>query len=186
MNCFFITYNGEDIVDVTKVLIPNYDGDPYGDTVPFTVQSNQSIILFDDAPGDIRVLEDEARCIDTRLGNAEATTAAMAALDAAREVLGNDPHQGGCKAFYTTNDFGALGYKCDMKGVHCVIMCDGGDFAPMLNTAYENYTLMCDFREAMMRRGYQCARITHFAFSVQPRDKTADERIAELKEQDRE
>ena len=39
------TYIGEDIVeDETVEVNDNYDGDPYGDTVPFTVHSNQVLI----------------------------------------------------------------------------------------------------------------------------------------------
>lgn len=38
------SYEGETLVNSEVVDLPdNYDGDPYGDTVPFTVASNQTI-----------------------------------------------------------------------------------------------------------------------------------------------
>jgi hypothetical protein len=41
-----ITYVGEKMVDVESVNLRfHYDGDPYGDTVPFVVHSNQCLIL---------------------------------------------------------------------------------------------------------------------------------------------
>jgi hypothetical protein len=40
-----ITYFGERVVNIKKVYIPvEYDGNPYGDTVPFSVGSNQRLI----------------------------------------------------------------------------------------------------------------------------------------------
>ena len=38
------SYEGETLVNSEVVELPdNYDGDPYGDTVPFSVGSNQTI-----------------------------------------------------------------------------------------------------------------------------------------------
>tara|TARA_R110000765_G_scaffold132053_1_gene230536 strand:+ start:72 stop:236 length:165 start_codon:yes stop_codon:yes gene_type:complete len=53
MNYYLITYSeGEDATEVRTIerelYIENYDGDPYGDTVPICVGSNQSIIEVED------------------------------------------------------------------------------------------------------------------------------------------
>jgi hypothetical protein len=43
------TYENEKIVEIEVVEIPdNYDGDPYGETVPFSVGSNQTIVTISD------------------------------------------------------------------------------------------------------------------------------------------
>lgn len=41
------TYEGEILTEVKEVELPeNYDGNPYGDTVPFTVGSNQTLTII--------------------------------------------------------------------------------------------------------------------------------------------
>ena len=48
MIAYLITYWGEDIHQIDTINVDdNYDGDPYGDHVPFTVGSNQTIIVRD-------------------------------------------------------------------------------------------------------------------------------------------
>ena len=42
------TYLGEKLVAVKPIELPGYDGDPYGDTVPFCVASNQAIVIDPD------------------------------------------------------------------------------------------------------------------------------------------
>ena len=43
------TYENEKIVEIEVVEIPDdYDGNPYGDTVPFSVGSNQTIVTIND------------------------------------------------------------------------------------------------------------------------------------------
>lgn len=43
------TYQDEKIVEIEVVELPdNYDGNPYGDTVPFSVGSNQTIVTISD------------------------------------------------------------------------------------------------------------------------------------------
>lgn len=43
------TYCGETLVDTELVNLPgDYDGDPYGDTVPFSVGSNQELVVIDE------------------------------------------------------------------------------------------------------------------------------------------
>ena len=172
MLCYLVTYMNEEIYDVTEVQLPGYDGDPYGDTVPFTVGSNQTIITDEEADGEIRGEADEARCLDTRMSDAPATTAAMVALTAATEVLEEKPYTGGCKAFWTSQEFKELGWQKNhalYKGVHCVILCDGGDFAPLLNVAYEDYENLNKFHSALRKRGYVVRRLTHFAYGLIPK-----------------
>jgi len=44
MKAILITYMREEVVDTEVVELPdNYDGNPYGDTVPFCVGSNQEL-----------------------------------------------------------------------------------------------------------------------------------------------
>lgn len=46
MKAMLITYSGEELLEKRVVELPDdYDGDPYGDTVPFTVGSNQTLII---------------------------------------------------------------------------------------------------------------------------------------------
>lgn len=41
------SYNGEKVINIEVVELPDdYDGNPYGDEVPFSVGSNQTIIPF--------------------------------------------------------------------------------------------------------------------------------------------
>jgi len=43
------TYQDEKIVEIEVVEIPDdYDGNPYGDKVPFSVGSNQTIVTIND------------------------------------------------------------------------------------------------------------------------------------------
>ena len=49
MKALLKTYSLDILTEVTKVTLPeNYDGDPYGDTVPFSVGSNQTLEVIDD------------------------------------------------------------------------------------------------------------------------------------------
>ena len=49
MKAILKTYTLETLTDTETVELPeNYDGDPYGDTVPFAVGSNQSIEVIED------------------------------------------------------------------------------------------------------------------------------------------
>jgi len=49
MKAYLVTYLVEQIVDVHLVEISDeYDGDCYGDSVPFSVGSNQSIVTKED------------------------------------------------------------------------------------------------------------------------------------------
>jgi hypothetical protein len=46
MKAWLKTYNLDTLVCVKEIELPdNYDGDPYGDTVPFCVGSNQEIVI---------------------------------------------------------------------------------------------------------------------------------------------
>lgn len=43
------SYENGKVVQIEVVEIPDdYDGDPYGDTVPFSVGSNQTIVTISD------------------------------------------------------------------------------------------------------------------------------------------
>lgn len=44
MKALLKTYTLDTVTEVEEIELPeNYDGDPYGDTVPFSVGSNQTI-----------------------------------------------------------------------------------------------------------------------------------------------
>tara|TARA_R100000654_G_scaffold72612_1_gene104589 strand:+ start:647 stop:796 length:150 start_codon:yes stop_codon:yes gene_type:complete len=49
MKALLKTYKLDTLTDTETIDLPNnYDGDPYGDTVPFSVGSNQSIEVIED------------------------------------------------------------------------------------------------------------------------------------------
>jgi len=170
-NYLLLTYAGEELVRSDRIVLKDYDGEPYGDTVPFTVHSNQTIVPEPEINGDLYFKIDELESLNTALATPEATTAAMAALDAAIEAYGEKPYCGGCKAFHTVQWFkdewaGWPATCMPTDDMVMIIMCDGGDFAPMLNVAYENYHLMNKFKEAMVKRGYVINRLNHFSYGV--------------------
>ena len=48
MKALLKTYTLDTLTETEEVELPeNYDGDPYGDTVPFCVGSNQSLEVLD-------------------------------------------------------------------------------------------------------------------------------------------
>lgn len=49
MNAFIVTYLGEELVGARSITLPaDYNGDPYGDQVPYVLGSNQGIVLEGD------------------------------------------------------------------------------------------------------------------------------------------
>jgi hypothetical protein len=49
MKALLKTYTLDTLTDTETVELPaNYDGNPYGDTVPFSVGSNQSLEVIED------------------------------------------------------------------------------------------------------------------------------------------
>jgi hypothetical protein len=49
MKAQLITYTDEKITEIREIEIADdYDGDPYGDKVPFVVGSNQTIVPVED------------------------------------------------------------------------------------------------------------------------------------------
>lgn len=49
MNAWLVTYRADTETDRVRVELPeHYDGNPYGDTVPFCVGSNQSLVVMDE------------------------------------------------------------------------------------------------------------------------------------------
>lgn len=75
----------------------------------------------------------------------------QAVLDAATEALGEPPSTGGCVTFFTPEEWKARNevYGCNSRLIICH---DGGDFAPLINLDYEQYTLHDKFDEALKRR----------------------------------
>lgn len=58
MRAELITYGGEEVLSVTEIELPdNYNGEQYGDTVPFVVHSNQSIRIIENSVGHCKKLE---------------------------------------------------------------------------------------------------------------------------------
>lgn len=173
-----VTWSGEDVVEAMPVRIPNYDGDPYGDRVPFVVHSNQSIIPLQDpeySTHESRKAVNRYLCskdLDCTMPRPEQTTAALAVLSAATEVHGEPPYTGGCKAFYSPEAFRENGIHKFLPSAPLphdaliYIMCDGGDFAPLLNVAYEQFDMMNSFTRELKKRGYVIERINHIAYAV--------------------
>ena len=51
MQAYLKTYHADTLVDAELVDLPeDYDGNPYGDTVPFSVGSNQELVVIDEEP----------------------------------------------------------------------------------------------------------------------------------------
>jgi hypothetical protein len=49
MKALLKTYSLDTLMEVEEVTLPeNYNGDPYGDTVPFSVGSNQTLEVVGD------------------------------------------------------------------------------------------------------------------------------------------
>ncbi len=59
--------------------------------------------------------------------------------DAAKQVLGEDPHTGGCQTFYSPEQWKARGEQYGVES-KLILVHDGGDFAPLLNLDYGEYT----------------------------------------------
>ena len=146
------------VFERTVVEIPGYDGDPYGDTVPFAVGSNQTIEEFDEGNPHHALVDgrlSEAYCLRTELWDAKANTAALAALEAATTVLGEAPYTGGCPAFWTPEGFNDLGWENSCpSGYDLVLMFDGGEFADLLNLLHEQPKQMNELHTEMTSRGY--------------------------------
>jgi hypothetical protein len=166
------TYELDTLTNMEAIWLPGYDGDPYGDTVPFAVGSNQSIVEFDQDNPAHRALVDEMdnlKCIDTDLGDPRANTAAKAALDTAREIYREDPECGGCKAFWPVKEYTELGWV-DRRAIPndalMVIMFDGCDFASLLNPAYEQNEMLNRFYSGMLSRGFDLRPLNHFSAAV--------------------
>ena len=73
-----------------------------------------------------------------------------------KRIVGKNASGGGCKAFYTPQQWEDKGlshilYGCDSALVVCH---DGGDLAPYFNDAYEQYHLIDKMVKALEEIGY--------------------------------
>lgn len=64
--------------------------------------------------------------------------------DAATHVLGRKPDTGGCRPFYTPEEWRARNEKYGTTS-ELVIVHDGGDYAPLMNLDYMAYDLFDAF-----------------------------------------
>ena len=68
--------------------------------------------------------------------------------EAARSTLGREPYGGGCRTFYTPAQWARRGEEYGTNS-RLVIVHDGGDFADLLNPAYESHALREAFHERL-------------------------------------
>lgn len=72
----------------------------------------------------------------------------------------NRLHTGGCRAFYSPQEW--LARREAHPGPHAVLIVvhDGGDLAPIFNWAYEDYALLNEMRSTLERQGFYCEAVT--------------------------
>jgi len=94
----------------------------------------------------------------------QAREVAEAIVACAREHLGDDPHTGGCKAFYDPKN-----WKYDFSN-NAVLMVahDGGDFAPFFNWDYESYDLIESLSAYLEPLGYYAEQCTTWYSGIYP------------------
>lgn len=59
---------------------------------------------------------------------------------------------GGCKAFYSPSEWRARGEYYGLSS-HLIVVHDGGDFAPMFNPNYLQYSAHAEMQEALSKVG---------------------------------
>lgn len=70
----------------------------------------------------------------------------------AGSMCGRPPSTGGCKAFYSPQEWRDKGWVVD-ENVLCVVCHDGGDLAPLFNLDYQDYKAFDQMDQIFRRRG---------------------------------
>lgn len=74
---------------------------------------------------------------------------------------------GGCKAFYSPQEFRAKGHEVHEK-VLCVVIHDGGDLAPLFNLDYEDYKAYDKMDQIFRARGIYAEAINSCKTHIHP------------------
>ena len=89
----------------------------------------------------------------------EAKTIANIVYEHVKNVLGNEPSGGGCKAFYSPEAWKERGESYGTKSL-LVLVHDGGSLAPFANLDYGAYKLFDGFQKELSKHGYYCEACT--------------------------
>ena len=79
--------------------------------------------------------------------------AAQAVYEVLVDLLGKEPDCGGCRTFYSMDEWKARGEKYCL-GAEVIVCHDGGEVAEVLSLDYGNYTLYDKFQEKLSKKGY--------------------------------
>lgn len=74
-------------------------------------------------------------------------------------VLPANPSGGGCRAFYTPQEWAARGEEFGRESV-LILLHDGGDLAPFCNPAYNRYQDLDKLGRALRKIGYYVEQCT--------------------------
>jgi hypothetical protein len=84
---------------------------------------------------------------------------ALKIADIVRRVIGEDAFGGGCRAFWTPEEWRARKEEYGTDSV-LILVHDGGDLAQYCNWDYEQYSLSGQLDEALTKAGYYCEQCT--------------------------
>jgi len=143
------------------------------DKIPFKITTDQKLFAHTDDVARIMSEIDNEKDLCCNIGDAEANTAALITREAAESISEEGIWTGGCKAFFTIDQYKELELEAFLDNclpipeeARCVVMCDGGDFAPLLNHNYLETDNVRKFGEALEKKGYRTSRINHIAYAV--------------------
>ena len=78
--------------------------------------------------------------------------AAETLIELAKSLMGEDASGGGCRAFYTPEEWADRGERYGLKA-ELIVVHDGGDLAPLLNLDYGAYNLFDKQCQALQAHG---------------------------------
>lgn len=89
--------------------------------------------------------------------------------EAIKDLLGPEASGGGCRAFYTPEEWKARGEEYGCNSI--LILChDGGDLAPYCNYDYGHWDMNSELNEALRSLGYFVEGCTSWYSAVYPLD----------------
>ena len=106
---------------------------------------------------DIKPLEEELSIPEDILQNVK--NALLEIRDFAGSMWDRPPSTGGCKAFYSPQEWRDKGWEVGEK-VLCVVCHDGGDLAPLFNLDYQDYKAFEKMDQIFRRRGIYAEAIS--------------------------
>ena len=97
--------------------------------------------------------------------NPEQKKIAESIIDLLKEVNDREPDGGGCKAFYTPEEWKEKGERYGTESA-LVLVHDGGDLAPFCNLDYQCYERHEALNQALDKIGYYFESCTHWYAAV--------------------